>query len=773
MPLCIAVAAAFGAALLLAQGSDIRVERVNPPFPGNTGGPILARDSLNALSLCNDAFRTTDGGKTWVRLRFSYPDTLGGLFYNVQGIGTSTYDTIIASYPRRVWLLRGDSIVGPMTIDSATEVTALFALDSENWFAAAQGENDGFLLFHSSDRGKSWQTITRSTLGTRPIILHFFSRQEGVVLLSPMDSTYRIYFTSDGGDTWQQAQTPPRRIPQFSMYDFMLQRFFQSSDSSIWYAEGGALLRSTDRGRSWDLIAEFGEEYPYCYKQNIIWLDSARGFVSGANFFGGYQNTTPPVMTTTDGGKTWFPEWLPNALIDYTWRATGSIAYHATAGKDGTLWFATQRGSVYRKRPGNAWEKVIPSTETLTGIQAIDDSTVVAWGLGSVALKTDDRGTTWFQSIPIDTVARSTIVVFTDRSNGIFYQHRGVSPTMRFFRTSDGGKSWQPLPDPPSDMGILTQLLSASPGVIIGVGAYGGSSPNSFYYWISTDGGQSWRRHDTLEILAPLRIVRAGNTLLCTDEASGVIYSSVDSGITWRKLATIPLSYNENEKNETVVAFDAVSDKVIGVCIRRQVYNPDTLQLWLLLTTDGGWTWSRQLVGFWLYIPTAQQYSLTLADASRCVIMAPRINTLSAGYVASGFIYTGDGGKSWYPVPRPRGVPLSRISCDKSPDGTIWCSDDYGVILRIEITGISRVEEEAKATKASYGLVLESELLLPTTDAVEAVLYSVTGSVVGRYDCIGRTTLDMSDVAAGFYMLVIRSSGNRTVTYPLIVLPGR
>ncbi|HWT83583.1 MAG TPA: YCF48-related protein, partial [Candidatus Methylomirabilis sp.] len=96
-----------------------------------------------------------------------------------------------------------------------------------------------------------------------------------------------IYWTKDGGATWETASLPP--LPAARRLDHL----FALDAMTAWAVSGrGAILRSVDGGATWQLQSS-GTRLDLAA---IHFTDRQHGWAVG------FANT---VLKTTDGGLTW------------------------------------------------------------------------------------------------------------------------------------------------------------------------------------------------------------------------------------------------------------------------------------------------------------------------------------------------------------------------------------------------------------------------------------------------------------------------------------
>ncbi|MDP4198335.1 MAG: choice-of-anchor D domain-containing protein [Bacteroidota bacterium] len=187
-----------------------------------------------------------------------------------------------------------------------------------------------------------WKFLTQLT-GTRGASAFFFNATEGVIGTgdyNPFRSLpAKIFYTNDGGTTWQNAVLPNDQIIGQVTDIYFRDRLHGWATIKESFPKGwSGIYRSTDGGRSWNLIKTaaypFGiretkrgvfytdhgdvQSYPYYgvvfsgdqgktwslvgsagYPLGIDFIDDAYGYASGTG------GPTEPHIATTDSGRTW------------------------------------------------------------------------------------------------------------------------------------------------------------------------------------------------------------------------------------------------------------------------------------------------------------------------------------------------------------------------------------------------------------------------------------------------------------------------------------
>lgn len=215
-----------------------------------------------------------------------------------------------------------------------------------------------------------------------------------------------------------------------------------------------------------------------------------------------------------------------------------------------------ERGHVLVSTDGGAnWQqKVVPTKSTLTGIFASGD---LLWAVGhdSVILHSSDGGETWEVQQFLPELERPLLdVYFFDSNHGIAIGAYGV-----FFRTIDGGKSWEREYHPtflhPDDQAYVEELKEED---------------EEFY------------QEEMASILPHLNRVNADGDRLLVAGESGLVAYSDDQGKSWQRVET----------NYYGSFFDIAKlgdNKVLAAGLRGNLYVSDAqMQDWR--STDTGTT---------------------------------------------------------------------------------------------------------------------------------------------------------------------------------------
>lgn len=249
---------------------------------------------------------------------------------------------------------RGVSFQQSASVPLSTPLTGVSFADARHGWAVGHW---GAILA-TADGGGSWQIQRLSSEEDRPLFaVHFFDAQRGVAV----GLWSLVLTTDDGGRTWQEQSLPPP--PGFRRADLNLMGLFADQDGHLYAtAERGQLLRSSDRGRSWN------------------YLDT------------GYEGTL----------------WAGVALAD------------------GRLLVGGQRGTLlHGSADGLSWQRVpLQSKSSITAI-TVSGRRVAAAGLDGLMVSSSDGGRTFEEQQAADG-SSLTAALFIGRETPLLFSRRGV-----------------------------------------------------------------------------------------------------------------------------------------------------------------------------------------------------------------------------------------------------------------------------------------------------------------------------------------------------------
>lgn len=200
----------------------------------------------------------------------------------------------------------------------ALEFRDIEAFGARRAVVLAIGEGEASRVFRTDDAGATW---TESFRNTDPRAFYdcltFFDRRHGIALGDPVDGTYRILSTADGGRSWRVL--PSKGMPPAQQGEAAFaasgQCLVSAGSRDAWIATGGAatarVLHTADRGRTWsvtDTPIPAGDPARGVFA--LAFRDRTHGLAVG----GDYRPDQPSphaAAVSDDAGSTWTPATAP------------------------------------------------------------------------------------------------------------------------------------------------------------------------------------------------------------------------------------------------------------------------------------------------------------------------------------------------------------------------------------------------------------------------------------------------------------------------------
>lgn len=402
------------AGLVLRDGVGLLAEI---PALDDTGHPLLS----------------LDGGRSWSRLA-PPADAAGALL-----VGNRWLMQALPDASARVSNDLGRSWTRLPALPSSP--TAL--IDQPDGSLAWSSE-DGFLR-RAAGAARTWTTVPYGPWPHAPVTgLVFFDALEGVASLRNSGTLH----TTDGGRHWSAEL--PASAP-------LLTQLHRAADGTAWAIDSGALLRSADRGRSWQ-----GWPLPVDVTGSgrlarVQMIDARSGWlrtqVTACSDLFQMQCTvvSSTVFVTDDGGGTWAARWSQvtgqqdRALA----MAAGGLALRVTS--DHRVLRSTNAGRDWSPVLSLGPERMLPNTAVVMMDERrwwlVDDARI--W-------RSTDGGLTWQGTdtplLKDGLRMRPTTIAFADALNGWAMSEA----RSELIATTDGGQTWAVQADgPASSMNVM------------------------------------------------------------------------------------------------------------------------------------------------------------------------------------------------------------------------------------------------------------------------------------------------------------------------------
>jgi photosystem II stability/assembly factor-like uncharacterized protein len=311
-------------------------------------------------------------------------------------------------------------------------------------------------VLRTTDGGLQWKNVTPPhTVLTRESIAAFLTASLAWVTIPQTNgTTTRVFWTADGGQTWQQSTVQATFLKQITFTDSQHGWILAGWGATGGAAEAVGVFRTSDGGKTWSNVSNAlpastdtppPGHLPYGgRKSGIHFLNTTTGWITGT----AVVNDLFWLFVSHDGGATWnqqllsLPPGVPSAQLSF----------------NSPTFFSDTDG-------------VLP---------IIFSDLITGRGIATDIYVTHDGGATWKSTMPLPTAFGT--LDFVDM------QHGWATDGMMLYSTSDGGQHWTKL-SPGANFKQVTGLsfVSSSTGWAIG-----GQSKTPSFLLKTTDGGTTW-----------------------------------------------------------------------------------------------------------------------------------------------------------------------------------------------------------------------------------------------------------------------------------------
>lgn len=297
-------------------------------------------------------------------------------------------------------------------------------------------------VYKSTDFGSKWSQVVYVGQTEKAIItiadlsikqLEFLSADGNNVLAATGSSG--LFLTNDAGQKWQKIGNLAADLIAANI----------SNPNLIYVASGNKIYKTDDQGKNWSQV------YVDTTPKNVITLISVDQSNPALVYAGTSSGTA---LMSLDAGVSW---------QQLNFFKTGLVGF--VKQNNGNLYFADNRGHLWRSEDGKAWTDVIEALKTKlkTGIGQIHEIAKIPGTSDGIIMstqyglhKTTDGGKTW-ETYSLLTSPRSVTItnLLVNPANAKYMWYIAAQS---LYRTDDGGITWNTL-QLPSRRGPATLVI--------------------------------------------------------------------------------------------------------------------------------------------------------------------------------------------------------------------------------------------------------------------------------------------------------------------------
>lgn len=229
------------------------------------------------------------------------------------------------------------------------------AFDADTAYLLSIGEGENSRIYKTTDGGKNWtlQFINKNPKAFFDAMA-FRDRRNGIAVSDQVEGRFVIIRTTDGGATWQQIppENLPPALPGEGAFAASGTCLVVQGRNNVWFGTGGAakarVFRSSDGGMTWQVA-----ETPILSRNassgifSLAFRDARHGIAIGGDYRQ-EKEAVDNLAVTSDGGRTW-------TLVKNSGLSGFRSAVAWVPGKSSTLVAVGPAGTDYSINDGASW----------------------------------------------------------------------------------------------------------------------------------------------------------------------------------------------------------------------------------------------------------------------------------------------------------------------------------------------------------------------------------------------------------------------------------
>jgi len=241
-----------------------------------------------------------------------------------------------------------------------------------------------------------------------------------------------IYKTTDAGTSWTTVDSV--YIATYGIYanvpGTVNAVYFPNADSGVVVGNGGTVLRTTNKGKTWtETLLITLPNWTEINLNSVFFADAKNGYaVGGFKGFPGILASIESIIKTSDGGITWTPLTGPKTIPLQSVYFTSATTGYAVG--DSGLIIKTTNG-------GTSWDTLSSKTkQLLMSVFFTDANNGFVGGYGGEFLRTTNSGVSW-SYINTNSFMDIDAIYFPTATTGY------AIGTEFGIKTTDGGNTWR------------------------------------------------------------------------------------------------------------------------------------------------------------------------------------------------------------------------------------------------------------------------------------------------------------------------------------------